>query len=205
MSTGEQVSLDKQQDSRDRQRDAEIAETTASVLHVIPYTYTGADGPIPTFQVAFGGPQLGSAAQAFASYFRARAAFGGYEAGKAATMAGYDRRQDDWDFQAQLARTVLEQLDKQILAAEIRQQIAELDLENHDQQIAQAEETDAFLKMKFTNQELYSYMVSTMSRLHFSAYQMAYQLAKQTEKTFQHELGQDKLAARSSCRPTGTT
>ena len=40
-------------------------------------------------------------------------------------MAGYDRRQDEWDFQADQAKKETEQLDKQILAAEIRQQIAE--------------------------------------------------------------------------------
>ena len=47
-----------------------------------------------------------------------------YEANKSGTMAGYDRRLEDWKFQADLAKKEIEQLDKQIIAAEIRKQIA---------------------------------------------------------------------------------
>ena len=104
-------------------------------------------------------------------------------------MAGYDRRLKDWKFQADLARKEIEQLDKQIIAGEIRRQLAEADLENHQEQIARAEEVEEFLKMKFTNQQLYSWMLSKLSSLHFQAYQMAYQMAKQTETAYHHELG----------------
>ena len=75
-------------------------------------------------------------------------------------MAQREHRQDDWTFQAEQAKKEIEQLDKQILAAEIRLQIAEADLENHEKQIAQAEEAEAFMKAKFTNQELYTWTVS---------------------------------------------
>ena len=108
------------------------------------------------------------------------------------TVAGYTRRQEDWKFQADLAKKEIEQLDKQILAAEIRKQIAENDLENHEKQITQAEEVEEFLKLKFTNQQLYSWMVSRLSTLYFQAYQMAFELAKQAERTFRHELRPDE-------------
>ena len=41
-----------------------------------------------------------------------------------ATLGGYHRRQDDWIHQADLATKELEQVKKQIAAAEIRQAIA---------------------------------------------------------------------------------
>ena len=48
---------------------------------------------------------------------------------------GFQRRQDDWTFQAQSADLELKQMDKQIAAAEIRLAMAEKELANHDLQI----------------------------------------------------------------------
>ena len=105
------------------------------------------------------------------------------------TMAGYDRRLKDWRFQADLASKEIDQLDKQILAAEIRLQIAEDDFENLEKQITQAEEVEEFLMMKFTSQQLYSWMVSKVSTLYFQANQLALQIARQAEVAFLHETG----------------
>lgn len=187
VSKGEQQSLNKQEDSREHQKNAEITEVAASVLHIIP-TFIG-------LQPSFGGSHLGSAAQAFAASFRGRAAALTYEAGKAGTMAGYDRRIKDWRLQADLAKREIDQLDSQILAAEIRHQIAETDLANHDQQIEQAKQVEDFLKLKFSNQQLYGWMVSKLASVHFQAYQLAYQTALQAQSAFQHELGPDEQAA----------
>jgi hypothetical protein len=169
ISTGEQKSQQKLEDSRHRQRDAEITEVLASVLHVIP-SFPNA---------AFGGPNLGSAAQAVAAGFRGRSASFAFEANKAGTAAGYDRRFRDWKFQADLAREEMAQLDAQIIAAEIRQQVAEADLENHALQIAQSQAVEEFLELKFSCQQLYSWMVAKLAAVHFGAYQMAYQTALQ--------------------------
>ena len=182
ISAGEQKSQQKLEDSRHRQRDAEITETLAAVLHVIP-SFPNA---------AFGGPNLGSAAQAVAAGFRGRSAFFAFESNKAGTAAGYNRRFKDWKFQADLAKKEMTQLDQQIIAAEIRQQVTEADLENHEQQLAQAEAVEDFLKHKFSNQQLHSWMVSKLAAVHFGAYQMAYQIAVQAEAAFRQELGPDE-------------
>ena len=104
-------------------------------------------------------------------------------------MGGYHRRRDDWKLQEKVAEKELKQIDKQILAAEIRKAISEKDLDNHDQQIENANEVDTFMRDKFTNQELYNWMVSQISTIYFQSYQMAYDIAKRAEKAFQHELG----------------
>jgi Tc toxin complex TcA C-terminal TcB-binding domain len=187
ISSGEQSSLDSQDESRSFQSKSESAEATANELNMIPNTSVGMG-----ISVSFGGSNLGAAAQSYASGLRASANAKSYESGRAATVAGYDRRQDDWDFQADQAKKEAEQLDKQILAAQIRQQISEADLENHDQQIAQAKEVEEFLKTKFTNQQLYSWMVSKLSSAYFQAYQMALQLGKQADQAFKHELGPEE-------------
>ena len=80
-------------------------------------------------------------------------------------------------------------MDKQIAAAEVRVAIAENELENHDLQIQQSQEVDDFLNSKYTNEELYDYMVGQISSVYFQSYQLAFNIAKKAEKCFQYELG----------------
>ena len=104
-------------------------------------------------------------------------------------VAEYSRRQDEWDHQAHLATIELKQIDQQLTAAEIRLAVAERELRNHDQQIDNAREADQFLRGKFTNQDLFQWMVGQVSGLYFQSYQLAYDLAKRAELCMQHELG----------------
>jgi hypothetical protein len=150
---------------------------------------------VPSTSTSFGGSNLGAAAQAVASSARALANAKTYESSKASTMAGYSRRSRDWRFQADLAERDLGQLDQQILAAEIRRQIAEADLANHDKQIEQAKQVEDFLKLKFSNQQLYGWMVSRLASVHFQTYQMAYQTALQAQSAFTQELGPEQAGA----------
>ena len=106
-------------------------------------------------------------------------------------MGGYRRRAEDWLLQIALANEELEGIEKQIAAAEIRVAIAKADLENHKLQILNSRETQEFMQQKFTNQELYDWMVSQTSELYFQSYQLAYDLAKKCERAFAFELGMD--------------
>ena len=104
-------------------------------------------------------------------------------------MAEYERRKDEWDHQANLATIELKQIDQQLTAAQIRLAVAEQELRNHEQQIDNAREVDQFMRSKFTNQDLYQWMIGQVSGLYFQSYQLAYDVAKRTEKCLQHELG----------------
>ncbi len=106
------------------------------------------------------------------------------------TLGGYQRRQEDWTYQADLATKELLQVTKQIAAAEIRLAISEHELDNHVLQIENAKEVDEYLRyQKFTNQELYSWMVGKISSIYFQGYQVAYDAAKRAERTYSYELG----------------
>jgi Tc toxin complex TcA C-terminal TcB-binding domain len=107
-----------------------------------------------------------------------------------ATLGGYQRRQDDWTHHADLATKELAPVQKQIAAAQVRVAIAEHELKSHDLQIENAREVDAYLQdRKFTNQELYSWMIGKLSSVYFQGYQLAYDVAKRAERTFRYELG----------------
>jgi hypothetical protein len=193
VSSGEKKSLDGLAGSRDEQKNAEDAEYRANNFSILP-NVSVTTGVTPSVSVSFGGSNLGAAEQANASYFRAEANALSYDATRSATMAGYDRRMRDWKFQSDVARKEIEQLDKQILMAEIRKQAAETELENHDEQIERSGQIDEFLKLKFTSQELFAWMTTRLSTVYFQLYQLAYQAAKQTEIAYQHELGPENAA-----------
>lgn len=106
-----------------------------------------------------------------------------------ATMGGYHRRADDWAFQGRLAGIDAEQIRKQIDAAAIRVAIAEKELENHELQISQAQAADDYLHSKYTNQQLYGWMLGQVLTVYFQSYQLAYDMAKRAERAFGFEFG----------------
>jgi hypothetical protein len=163
------------------------AQSLAALEHLIPDVTVG---PFSS-GVTFGGENLGSAATVAAAELGQTANLFNTIGTMANILGSYLRRQDDWNFQAQSADLELKQIDKQIAAAEIRVAIAEKELENHELQIEQSQEVDDFLRSKYTNEELYDYMVQQISSVYFQSYQLAYNLAKKAQKCFEHELGID--------------
>jgi len=107
----------------------------------------------------------------------------------ASTMGSYERRQDEWTFQAQQATTEIAQIDKQIAAARVRLAIAEKELENQELQIEHSQATDEYMHSKYTSQQLYDWQVRQVTSIYFQSYQLAYDMAKRAEKCFQFELG----------------
>lgn len=110
-------------------------------------------------------------------------------ANQANTRASYVRRNDEWAFQERLADIEIDQLQCQINAAQIRQAIAEKELDNQELQIEQAMTVDEYMKNKYTNKQLYSWMITQISTVYFQAYQLAFDMARKAEKCYQYELG----------------
>ena len=112
-------------------------------------------------------------------------------AGLANTVGGYQRRRDDWDLQRRTAEKEIEQLDRQLIAADIRIAVAQQELDVHLRQIDDARTTSDLLASKFTNRELYDWILSQLSTTYFQCYQLAYDLAKRASKAYAFELGVD--------------
>jgi hypothetical protein len=170
---------------------AQVMNIAASVAHIVPSFDIGANGfgGSPKSTVMFGGPNIGSALQAWAGVFSFTANEKNHGANKAAIDAGHQRRFEEWQLQEALADKELEQIDKAIAAAELRLAIAERELENHERQIDNAKAVDDFLRSKFTSQELYQWQVGQISQVYFQSYQLAYDLARQAERCLRFELG----------------
>ena len=149
-------------------------------------------GLIPQFSsgsAEFGGTQIRAPFDGIAGLMRNYAAISQYEAQLNLTEASRVRRTQDWTLQRDLAKRELAQLEKQELAAEIRLDVAQRERKIQQQQVDNARQVEEFLRTKFTNEQLYSWMVGQISTLYFQSYQLAYDLAKQAQLAYRHEVG----------------
>jgi len=189
----EQLNLDKLSESHDYQMAAQIIQATASVLALIPDFAIGASGfgGSPHAAAKWGGTFLAHSATAASSVLNVLSTAASYEANRASILGGYDRRFDDWKLQERLAKKEMAQIDEQIVAAEIRKEIAEADLKNHELQIENSKRAADFMRTKFTNKELYDWMIGQISAVYFKSYQLAHDFAKKAERCYRFELGND--------------
>jgi hypothetical protein len=139
------------------------------------------------FAMKYGGHELKNGTGRLADATGTLAAIADNIAILAGMEAAHQRREQDWKQQLKLSQQEFKQSNIQLLAADMRQQIAEHDLVIHEKNIEQSDELFDFYKNKFTNLGLYNYMASTLNRLYRDAYNIAYDLAKQAESAYQHE------------------
>jgi hypothetical protein len=164
----------------------------AGAAHTGPTAYAGGAGSFGsplTFSTVVSGEGIGDAIEAAAKVLSITAGLLREGAAISATIGSYQRRAEEWKFQANLAKKEKEQIDKQIASANIRIAIAEKDLENHDLQIENATTIEEFLRDKYTNEELYNWMLSQISAIFFQSYKLAYDVAKRAERTYRFERG----------------
>ncbi|KNY25615.1 hypothetical protein [Pseudobacteroides cellulosolvens] len=92
-------------------------------------------------------------------------------------------------FQANAAGFEIKQIDKQITSQQIRMEIANQEITNQQKMIDNANEVEEFIKNKYTNEELYTWMRGSLKTLYHQVYSLAYELAKKAEKTYCFERG----------------
>ena len=163
----------------------------AGGLKAIPQFVAGASGfgGSPHVTVTIGGQEFGDVAETATKTISAVALALDKGASLASTQGSYQRRKDEWDFQVRSANKELTQIDQQIAVAQIRLDIAQKELDNQQLQIDQSHETDQFMRSKFTNQQLYEYMITKISGVYFQSYQLAFDMAKRAERCYRYELG----------------
>jgi Tc toxin complex TcA C-terminal TcB-binding domain/Neuraminidase-like domain len=163
----------------------------ANIMKMIPDFHLGINGAFGSPLVAFalGGTELGGAAESYAQYLSYQSHFADKSAAIATVNAGYLRRAAEWQFQMTLAQDELTQVDTQIQQATNKIAIANQDEQNQQLLIQNAEDVQSFLQNKYTNQQLYSWMITQISNVYFQSYQLAYSIAKQAEICFRYELG----------------
>lgn len=105
------------------------------------------------------------------------------------TNASYVRRGEEWSFQRALAFKETVQIDKQIAAAEAGGFVLDAELVAHDTNARGSTSTEAYLRSKFSNTELFDWAASRTATTYFQAFQLAFRMAKRAERCMQFELG----------------
>jgi len=202
VSSHEAEELRKSGTARDIQDTVRGLQLTAQGLALLPDAFVnahfwGIGGTIETG----GGKKLAAVAEFAANGALAYADHVSYEAGQAAKIGSYARREQEWAFQSNLAAGEITQIFKQLRAAEIRQAITELELKSHRQQMKHAQEIERFLneegtqtKGKKTNKALYAWMKREVKGLYGQCFQLAFDIARKAERALQHELGNPELS-----------
>lgn len=162
-------------------------------LKLIPtFTAGGAGfGGSPVVNATIGGQTVGNGAEMAVASINAIAAGLDKASAMASAQAGYRRRQDEWDFQASIAKAELDSITGQIATAKAHWDTAVADLAAHDVSAANADDEDAFMHSKYTNQELYDWMVRQFSGVYLAAYKLAFDMGKKAERCYQLELARD--------------
>ena len=148
--------------------------------------------------IDFGGHNLAFNSEALAAAARAVSEQFSYEAGTQAKMGSYSRRQLEWTFQSNNAKSEINALIKQIRGAQIREAIAQKEYANHQVQMANAQQIVDFLggnqiggnvPVKETTVSFYTWMKREVKALYANSFQLAYEVAKKAERALQNELG----------------
>jgi hypothetical protein len=162
------------------------AHTLAGVLHAIPDFKLAS--PFSLGATA-GGTNLGSLTTAAANAIGIVSTVNDIHGSMAGIKGGYARRQEDWAQQLKSANGELKQIEKQLVAAEIRASIAKKEIQNQELQFNNAINLDAAMRDKYSNEDLYDWMISEISLTYFQSYKLAFDLAKRAERCYSFELG----------------
>lgn len=176
---------------RDWQVRSAVTESLASLMHYIPDVsiLTAPWGAGSALEIGIGGKHVGPALTAISKYQASLGAQDSYDAAHATKMGEYKRRQQSYAHEANLAGREVMHVDRLILAAKIRVEIARLEREQIELRIEQALTVEEHLRARYASRDLYAWMQSQLAGVYFQAYQLAYDRAKGAERAFRFERG----------------
>lgn len=187
----EKNALDSSHSARDWQVRAATTQTLSSLSYYIPEmtVHVAPWGAGSSLEMGFGGKHVGPALNAIAQFQKNKAFEDDYRAGHSEKMALHVRRDMGNILQANEAAGEIMQIDKQVLAARIRIEIAKHDLATQEKQIRNAGVAEEFLTSKYTNETLYAWLEARAVELYFQYFQVASDWARKAERSFRFNLG----------------
>ncbi len=129
-----------------------VLEGAAQTVNVLPDFFVGFPASLTWTS---GGSKQNGALTAAARIALGLSEIAGTMAGLRLTQAGFERREEEWRHQVEVLDLELQQIERQILAAERRRDIALRELNNHQRQLEHSAEVHDFLRDKFTNHALH--------------------------------------------------
>lgn len=163
---------------------ASILKTAASLAYAVPQVGS-------PFAMTYGGEQVGHVIEAASHVPELGAEIANFIAQASLTVAGYDRRSQEWTLQQQSATYEVSNLQQQISSLQTQIASAKQDLTIHLKSIDQEQAVYNFLKNKFSSSDLYQWLISNISVVYFQTYKLAIEIALKAQKAYRFELNQD--------------
>lgn len=149
------------------------------------------------FGLADGGMKFGDVINAAAEALVSTSQIEQMKSQASGMSATYERRLEDWIFQRQQAlleggdptkkKESESSLSQQIAAAQYQLDVEEKQLKLLKTQIANSAAIDTFVKNRFSNSQLYQWLVGRLTSLYFQSYQQAHILAVMAQQSWQFE------------------
>jgi hypothetical protein len=81
------------------------------------------------------------------------------------------------------------QVEKRVAETQLKLEITSAELRRHDLDVENARKVRMYLRDKYTNEQLYGWMLGQLSGVYFQAYKVAFDAAQQAERAFRFERG----------------
>jgi len=163
---------------------AAIAQSVSIPMHGLSI---GAYLAPSIFGTSVGGMHFGDAVNQGGEIAASTAQFLAQGAALAAVSGEFERRADDWDFQARLAARDAAIMSSELATAQVQLAAAEQDLLVHRTSIEQSNAVAAFLTTRFTGGELYTWLSGRLAAVYFQSYTAALAAARAAELAYQYE------------------
>ncbi len=180
---------------------ANITSAIGGAVSMIPNVSVNVQPMGAGVTTSFGGSNLGSGMSSTAAVFSGIAELLNHGAQMSSIIGGYQRREQEWSLQSNIARKEINSIHKQIVAAQINEYVSEKEWKNHQQQIQNAEDIEHFLEgekieqhKKTSTKGFYAYLKRESRALYNQYFNLAFEVAKKAERALQQELGKPNLS-----------
>ncbi|MFQ6538805.1 MULTISPECIES: neuraminidase-like domain-containing protein [Aphanothece] len=160
-------------------------------LYWIPEVQGGASGVggSPHATVKVGGKQAGDSTKTLSDGFKVLADLADKGAELSFKIQYFFDRHKEYEHQLTLAEQEIVEIEKQEAKAEILKQIAEREADVEKLHSENAEATLGFLRSRYTNKELYDWLIAQLSTVYFQTYQTAFDMALAAAACAEREVG----------------
>ena len=141
------------------------------------------------FAMTYGGQQIGHSLESDSNELELAGRLLMTVAELSLTTAQYERRTQEWGFQARLAEIDGQQIAAQLAAAALEIEIAQNDLDAQTAAIQNNQQIADILTSKFTSQDLYDWMAGQISGVYFQTFNLASDMVRAAQAAFQYETG----------------
>ena len=194
MSSNEKLEMMKANDAANLTFRASLLDTTASVLYALPNLSTNAQPMGVGVSLKMDAENVAKSITGASTVLKLLAEHSGNESSRAGRKAQMIRQLQERKLQANMAGRDIKNLDKQIASAKSQISICDAEIKIQDTQLAQASETLDWYTAKYTGEQLYAWMDSSIRKLLYQAYLFAIDVAKKAEKAHQFECGDNAPA-----------